>query len=475
MSASKPQIGALHFASPQTFHQSVGDRSAWLAAGDAEPTRLVEALADLPPHGVWWTNLEFSDLQRAHLLGRPDLKPAGYLPTRPRSVVAELGLIGATPDRQAAACGQVFERVMTRSRDLFGLSVTPPGNSLPDALREHFFNDDPAPFGEIESRVQYALDAAAQAVTQSGYTEHYDDSQLVVLRHHRQQYAADMLAAPTPFGEWRMVSVPDEPKGQLQWVREQDGVLPLLMRVTVRFTGSNRHERMMLAGFGSGSRRVHVEGGPPEAGARQWIATPEYLALAPYAEIEIHEAFAAEGFQPNRWMMLDRITDGPPDKASIQIGPLMLLGRGALAYADGLIAEAMWHGATRSRGQHRSAQATWLISLDRARCIETAFAISEQQFEGVQVAGFSRGRIWLRMNANLLRTPEDQAQLVAEVVLLSGLVPPALPEVQHYSHARLRIAHALRERARDLGEAGAACFASAMNILGNRAILLEAI
>ncbi len=470
---SSATIGALHFAAPQSFFQHNGDRSAVMATPSQAPVRLVEGLADLPA-GCWWTNLDFTDLQRANLVGRPDLKTASYLPTRTRSVIAELGMLDAPIGDQAAICARIFDRVLQRAHAMFGLPVRASGNSLADALREHFFTEDPHPIVQVDPVVQYALDSASQSLTQSGYTESFDESRLVVMRHHRQLYAAEMLATPVPFGEWKAIEFPTDPTAQLEWVRECEDAMPLMLRVNVRFTGSDRHERMMLAGFGSGQRRVMNSDGLSESGPRQWIASPEYLALAPYAEIEILDAFAAEGFQPNRWCMLDAIRDGEVGPSAIQVGPMQLSGRATLSYCDGLLAEAMWFGAARNRGQHRTSMSMWLQSVDRAHCLRSAIEIQSHQLVGVQVAGFSRGRVWLRLSSAELQTPEDQAQLLAELALLTGLTPPALPEVQSVTSGRYRIAMSMRERAceRSDGER-AAWFAGAAYILGNRAILPE--
>lgn len=455
-------IGALHFADPKGFYEHNADHSALLAR-NGSVTRLPEGVADVPT-GMWWSNVDYSVLQRANLIGHPSIYHAGYLPTRPLSVVAEIGLADADPEAKADACGQVFSRVIHQANAVFGVPIPAIGSTLADAMRDHFFGDRLA--AEIDGAVQYAIDDAGQSVTQSGVTDVYDDAKLMVLRHHRQSYAAAMLGQPVPFGAWQAIDVPVI-DAQPDWVREQEMLRPLLLRVTLRFSGAQRHERTLLAGFGSGRDK----GSSP----RQWIATPEYLALLPFASIEIHDAFAADGFQPNPWCMLDPIGKGSSEYQCVRMGPVTIEGVGVLSYSEGLLAEAFWTAASRSRGPHKSPTGMWMLATDRAHCLTQAFGIQAMGLLGVQITGFARGRIWVRLNTGELATPEDQALALAEIASLTGLVPPVLPEVRDWTVARRSIAlnmHARSQQSEDPTEQ-AGWMVSALHVLGNRALLAE--
>jgi len=460
-------IGALRFTNPRSLGVAPTDWSATCALADGSTRALSDALVEIPSGKVWWTNLDYADLKQAGLIGRPDLKTTSFLPTRQEAMLAEMGLRDETDSTKTAFCAHMIRCVLMNAQSAFELPLHPDGVSLPNALRSHVFNFS---VENHSSAVQYAIDSACQAFTRSGSLATDDTTaQMVVFRHHRQHYAARMIDEPVPAGEWRETAHPEDPSQTMDWVRDSAHSTPLLLRVNVRFRGASGHDRALLAGMGAGANSIMVgANGTRQSNTRQWVAAPEFVALSQYADIEVLDTFAADCFVPNPWHAINPVTFGADRIDTMAVGPLRLSGQNLLNYADGLLSEAMWVATSRNPGVHRDNMSMWMQSVDRAQCLNTAFGLQSLGLIGVQVTGFSRGRIWTKLDTSLLRTDEDVNLQIASIAEATGLIPPVLRRPGIRDIRRLAVVTLMQQRAKLRGLQQVPWLLAATCVLGRR-------
>lgn len=461
--------GALLFSSPASFFRQNGDRSAVAGLSSGSVEHYSDALVQLRPGTLWITNLDYPELRAAGLLHRPDLRSVTYLGTRVPGLLGERGLGDAAPDEQARWLAKTFGEVMQAARRCFGVSAIPEGRTLALALRDLYLSNV---MPDYPDEVRYAFESATQEYTRSGSTRGVaeDDISLVVLRHHRQSYAARMLSEPVPSGIWAPLVPPPDPDMAARWVAEVSHGRPLLLRVEVRFSGERALQHAMLANLGSGAMSISAPRGR-EANVRHWIAAPEFLALSPHAEIHVLGALAAETFVPNPVLSaFDPVVLGPVTAEAMAVGPLRMGGRTQLTYSEGLLCESLWLSVARPPRATRDAAAMWLSALDRAFCLQAAYDILRLNLPEIEIAGFSRGRIWVRLNTGGM-SDEDQHTLVARIAAEARLLPPVLPPARQDSE-RLVIAKGLKERGRG-ARLGASDMIAALYILGNHALIQD--
>lgn len=461
------RVGVLWFDDPYGS-LDFRDQPAVAAMGNGAVMHVQDPFVACADGSFWLTNLPYKALAAMGLHRRGDLADDAYLLTRPDGMVGELGLRDAPVEQQAKAVAQQAAQCLLHAHTWFGLPIPSSGHNLAVALRRHLFRFEDRTDAQ-PTEVAYAFDSACQEVTYAGGgTEGRGPVRRAVLRHHRQDYAARLLQMQVPSGEWAELFPPSAPVQAHRWVEDTVETRPLLLRATVRFVGDNAGEMALLTGLGSGARAVRTVDGR-QSNLRSWIAAPEYLALAPYAQITIHGALAAERYAPNPYTAIDPVTIGALGRGSALCGGLQLGGRARLTYSVGLLCEAMWMSLVRS-GRHRDAVAMWIAAQDRAECLRAALTILDTGFS-VRVTGFSRGRIWLEVPVEGFETEEVDA-LLATVAATSRLVPPVMCQAERGT-PRLRMASEMQLRVRREDPPDPALAVGAVAVLGNRSVLQD--
>lgn len=430
-------IGVLLANDPARFAERGGDCSAvraWDTDGtemsDTPANWLVDRLA-----GFWWSNISGYTLNISHLSSRQDVKDDAFLCSRLNTIIDELGLADEPKQQQALVLSRLLNRVLHKAQEALGTELLTPDRSFPIAIRKKFFR----PFGRVgmlSPAVKLALEEAIQGSTFAGRAS-FRDGKTFVLRNNRAHYAARLMSHRVPYGEWVEIDPPQDPQQAVHWARNLLEGRPLLINCEVTFRGPRAHDLSLLANMGSGAAAVMGNRGR-RANLRSWVAGPEFLALSQLADIRIRGVLAADRYVANPWAGFSALSDVGPDGAlPLPCGPLLLRGRSAVDYDMGLVAECCAFALTSQEAA--DSISAWITSHDRAAmlstCAELLHSFSPDTFA---IAGFSRGRVWVRIPTDDVDLEEVYAR-VAEISEAGRLVPPVLPKPGPASVRRIEI------------------------------------
>jgi hypothetical protein len=229
-----------------------------------------------------------------------------------------------------------------------------------------------------------------------------------------------------PYGEWVEMEAPQDPAQAIHWARNLLEARPLLINCEVTFRGPRAHDLGLVANMGSGAAAVMGSRGR-RANLRSWVAGPEFLVLAQLADIRIRGVLAADRYVANPWAGLGfgMSEVGPDGGLPLVCGPLVLRGRSVVDYDMGLIAECCAFSLTSQEAADPIS--AWITSHDRAAMLSTcAELLHSFAAESFAIAGFSRGRIWVRVPTTDVDL-EEVFTRVAEVCEAGRLVPPMMP------------------------------------------------
>lgn len=459
--------GAMHVLDPMRCTIQNGDQRAWVAIPGRGVRMIASILTDTPKGTLFWTNLTAPQLHNTGLSNRRDLLGAGFLPTWPSSLIGELGLLRAGLEERLSVLADLFAGVMGHVENDLGVSPDNVRGTLAETLRRQYLRELTPQWSKS---VQFALQSAAADYNGDRYVR----SPEAVMRYHRQSYASRMIATRLPRGAWSELIPPRDPSVIAEWVSEMSADRPMLVRVSgLEWRANNAMARAKVAGIGAGA-------GGGVGASRDWISSSEFAAIAPHASIEVAGVLAAQGFRTNPLATCIKAVTlgaGPPDRP-LAVGPFQLFGHASIGHAAGLLCEAFWQALVAVPKEKPDEVSVWVRSVDRAECLRAAMRIIDTNLP-VEVVGFSRGRLWLKVSDEVAgHDHEARRVIIARVAEQTGLVPPVLVPQAPDGGDRHELSNTIfaRMKANDHGDIHAGgTLLSAMNVFGDSSIAVQII
>lgn len=454
--------GVLLFRDPAAFWSDSGDQRAVLGMEDGTLRNVASWRTDLPGNIMFWSNAPYQSMRTAGLLQHEMLREDRYPLTTLQGVLGELGMSHADISDQAVTLTRIWSRLMRLCARAFDVPAVPRARNLALAIRDSAFGAKDPQYDHATAQVILAATRQRVDIRSTGRVR-ASEAKFCTMRHHRQDHAATLLSSPVPaMGNWARLDLPGQDR-RVDFVLDTLRDRPVVVRASMRFLGPNRVTFASLF---------------PD-GEALWLSGLELREVAPHARIEVHDAWAAGGYADNPSAALAPVVCGPDTggdqspMAAVRAGPLVLRGRDLIGYSAGLACEAAWTALTQPHVAHTpDATAMWLLAVDRVICMRSAIKIMELNVP-VEVTGFSRGRIWIKVSTDL--NDEDASNMLAMMGSQLGLIPPVLPPPTVGSR-RLAIVDALRTHTTDddaMVGSGAARLTAALAIFGKRVLLKE--
>jgi len=361
--------------------------------------------------GIYWiTNLEFEEYHRSAISKSPRFRQENFLRTRISSLLIEMGLKDSPVSDQAEAIAHVFGNVMYFADVQLGMNSVP-HKSLSHGLRQIFIKKEEV----LSEDVLKASEQAVQTFTicEKSSADTKKKTQLISLIHHRYEYANQLISQKYPSSSWRPVGADcnSGPQSErINYIKQASN--PMLIRITIHSV-SDEMNRIISYGSGAGYLAANTKQGQNHItlNDHSWVTSIECLKLLQHCDLEIHEAYIADGWRtcPVTIPAWGNFVDN--------------------SYSFGLYCECLWTSITKKLDGNIATTplAAWITGLDRLICMNSALKIASD--ENLTISSYGYGRVTLQVDEEeALRLPDLALKLrmISPPSLLQreGIVPP---------------------------------------------------